>query len=483
MSKLTLSLAARHRLMAVTPLLLCLISAGCGTRAGAVGGGPPGKRPASKVYVEPVRQDQVTPSVTIVGTITARRSSVVASGADGKVNQFLVREGDIVQEDQDLSILNMVTTDLGIDEAKQVLIERQQELKELENGSRAEEIEEAQARAAAAKVTMDIAARQLERRQRLVVQGAANQDDLDEARERAEAAQRLYDAALAHYRLIQRGSRQEDVAQARARVEAQQAQVDYLIAEKGKRTTHAPFPGVIVAEHTQAGQWLSKNDPVVTIADLFDEVYIIANVDQRDLPLVRVGAVVHVTVDAASKREWTGTVLTIVPRSDWESGSRTFPVKIAVKNESQQTGDRQLPMLTEGMYARVTFSGDPRQALLVHKNAVIRSESGSKVFAVIPGETPEQGTARPVMIQEGGAFGDYIEVTQGELAAGTAVVTEGAERLAPFADLQILTPEAAQPSGDTPDQPEEASPEELPGAPETDAATESASSSRPDGRS
>jgi HlyD family secretion protein len=362
--------------------------------------------------------------VVVVGNIIARRTSVVASGADGKVNEFLVRAGETVEEDRVLSTLNMVTTDLGIAEAEQLLAERQHEYDELLAGSREEEKKEALAR-------MEAARQRLEREEELARRGASNQDDLDAAREQAKVTE-------AQWELVEAGPRPETIARARARRDAQAEQVEFLRAEKDKRITRAPFAGMVVEEMTERGQWLAKGDPVVTLADLLEEVHVVANVDQSELSNVQLGQTVQVVVDGAAQREWEGTVISVIPRSQWQSGSRAFPVKVSVPNRLVTGADgKQRPVLTEGMIARVTFVGPPRDAVLVPKDAIIRSEAGSRVYAVIPGETPGTGKARPVTIQEGAGFDAYVEILGGELEPGVQVVIEGAERLAPFADIVI----------------------------------------------
>ncbi|MCA9032952.1 MAG: hypothetical protein KDA66_19190, partial [Planctomycetaceae bacterium] len=75
-------------------ILLAAVNNGCTKNgdAAAQGGGPPAGRP-SLVMVEPVISQEVRSQTNVVGTVTARRTSVVASGAEGKVNQFLVRVG------------------------------------------------------------------------------------------------------------------------------------------------------------------------------------------------------------------------------------------------------------------------------------------------------------------------------------------------------------------------------------------------------
>lgn len=435
------------------PLLLTLAAvltgglSGCGGPAGgAAGQGPPGGARVALVRVGPVVLEPVQPTTSAVGTVVARRTSVVASGADGKVDQFLVRRGEIVQADQVLSILNMVSTNLEISEAEALLQEREQQLAESQ-ASRPEEIAEALARMEAAEVTRDVARERLARWQRLSQGGAAPQDSLDDARERSLAAEKLYLAAKANYELVLSGPRSEARLQAQARRDAQQHHVDFLKSERNKRTTHAPFRGILVAEHTEEGQWLSKGDPVATIADLLDEVEIIANVDQRELKNVQVGGKVTVTIDGVSPRAWEGRVVSIISRSDWERGARTFPVKVAITNRTVTIDDREEPVLREGMLARIYFSGPPHDAVLVPKSALVRAETGTRLYALMPGESASTGKARPVMVQEGGAYGDKIEVLGNDLQPGMLVVTEGAERLSPFADVTIQSDPPAAPGG------------------------------------
>lgn len=426
--------------------LVGLSLAGCGGAPGTAappgGGGPR----TALVRVGPVVRETVTPATWAVGTVIARRTSVVASGADGKVEQFLVRRGQIVEAGQELSVLNMVSTDLEIAEAEALLHEREQQLLEAQS-SRPEEIAEALARMEAAQVTRDIARDRLERWQRLSQGGAAPQDSLDDARERSLAAEKLFLAAKASYELVLAGPRTETRLQAQARRDAQRHHVEYLKSERDKRTTRAPFRGIVVAEHTEAGQWLSKGDPVVTLSDLLEEVEVVANVDQRELRNVQPGGTVTALIDGVDPREWTGCVVAVIPRSDWERGARTFPVKVTIPNQVVSAEGLIQPVLREGMLARIRFTGPEHEATLVPKSALVRSETGTRLYAVIPGEKPGTGKARPVMVQEGGAYGDQVEVLGEDLQPGMLVVTEGAERLSPFADIVLQSEAPAAASG------------------------------------
>ena len=83
------------------------------------------------------------PVVKVVGSVLPRKTSIVASGADGVVADYGVNAGEYVEEGTILSELRMTTTDLGIKEAEALLKEKKSTLQALVNGSREEDIQEA----------------------------------------------------------------------------------------------------------------------------------------------------------------------------------------------------------------------------------------------------------------------------------------------------------------------------------------------------
>lgn len=370
--------------------LLPLTLTGCGGDEVAAGG--PGGRPPSLVRIGQIEKRAVTPKVTVVGSVVPVRTSIVASGANGVVQKYHVEVGDYVSTDAPLSELRMKTTDLGIAEARSVLQERKRELDELEAGSRPEDIAEARAKLKVAEALMKHMVKKLTRSKSLFDRGAINQEEFDDALEKEEASQQAYLAGKAMHDRIVAGPRQEEIDRARARFEAQQNQVDYLEAEKDKRTTRAPFDGFVVKEHTYRGQWLSKGDPVVTLARM-DKVDVIANVDQQDELHIRLFDEAKVRINGIAQRDWTGKIVAMVPRSEWQSGSRGFPVKVRLQNsritmkdvdEQGNERTRILPVLKEGMMAEVTFRGQPLEAILVPKNALVRTSRGTQVFLFNP---------------------------------------------------------------------------------------------------
>lgn len=413
----------------VLTTVLAFIAAGCNR--------PPDPPVASKLLVkaDKVRSESVQRRVTLVGTVLPFRESQVAAGAPGKVVKCPVREGDSVGPDAVLAELRTVTLDIEIKAAEQLRDEKKERWQELSKGFRAEEKTKSAARMAAAQAAMRFAEAKENRLKDLYEQRKVTREELDEATSLAEQARQLLAEAAADVEEKRAGYVPEQIAQAKAAFEAQVQEVARLGDERSKRTVKAPFPGVVVKLLTEEGEWLAEGGPVATLIDL-KEVEVVVNVEGRDVGLVRTGDRVQVAF-AELSQPLSGQIVQFVPRADHLTGSRSFPVRVRIQNRFE--GD--VPQLKEGMLAQVTFEEPAKDALLVHKDAIVRSSGAPLVYKL-----DKANVARPVTVTEGTTFGDYVAV-QGELAQGDSVVTEGAERLRPLQEVEVME-EAAEESGD-----------------------------------
>lgn len=393
---------------------------------------PPAK-PEMKplVRVVAVRQGTVEVVVPAVGTVVPVEVSRVAAGAAGKVVTYPFREGALVRQDEVLAQLRDVTLLIQIEGAQQQLVEKEQQLAQLRAGYRPEEIAQAEAKSRAAAAAQAFADANLGRVRELYDRPNRPVSDQDLERAQLEADRTTHEAAAAEAdsALKRAGYRPEEVAAAAAAAEAQRQVVAELNDELEKRTIRAPFTGYLVKKQAEVGEWIELGGEVATLVRL-DEVEVRINVEEAFIHEVRPGQTVEVSIDAQPGATFPGTVRDIVPRAEWQSGSRSFPVIVRLANP---TADGR-PLLNEGMVARVQFRGAARPALLAHKDAILRTPEKSTVYVV-----GSDLTARPVDVQEGIAMGEFVEVT-GELAAGDLLATEGAERLKPYVAVAIVDP-------------------------------------------
>jgi RND family efflux transporter MFP subunit len=388
--------------------------------------------PPAAVAVAPVVEREVTASQTFVGTVMPLRKAVVGSAVDGRVIEYPLNEGERVQKGQVLAQLLTDTVQLELAAAEAELLLRQEQLAELKNGTRPEEIEQAKARMVAAKARVQYANARRARAESLFRQGQAMpEEQRDEMIALAVEAEQAHVEAQAAYQLAVQGPRKEQIAQASAQVAFQQATVNQLKDQMAKHTIVSQFDGFVTAEHTELGQWVKQGDPVAEVAAL-DEVEVTAHVVEQYAPHVRVGMEVSVQIPAIPGPPLSGVVSAIVPQADVQA--RTFPVKVRVKNQLTEDG----PLVKSGMYARVMLPTGARQtAMLVPKDALVLGGQQPILFIVDASGDAKQGKVRPVPVQLGISEGSMIQVNASGLQARLLVVVQGNERLQPGQDVQI----------------------------------------------
>lgn len=403
--------------------------------------------PVSPVVVAKVEQRSVAEGQSFVGTVMPAKISAVGSAVDGRVVQYPIDVGQRVAKGTALCQLLTETISLQIAAAEAEQRLRAEELRELQNGSRPEEIAQSKARLEAARAAAEFAEARMKRATQLVKQGQTiTQEQLEEYHSAAVGAERTMQAAEQDYKLLQQGPREEKIAQAKAKLDAQQEAVQLLKDQLKKHTMIAPFDGYISAKRTEVGEWVSRSQIVAEVVFL-DEVEIEAHVLDAHIDHVRPGMEVRIEVPALNPPLFVGKVVKISPQGDTKS--RTFPIKIGLPNVIREDG----PLLKAGMLARATLPvGKPHESLLIPKDAIVFGGPSPMVYAVSP-KLPETAPAtngkpaapaapatevvRPVPVQLGVAVGNWLEV-QADLKAGDRVVVLGNERLRPGAEVRVI---------------------------------------------
>ncbi|MCA9213971.1 MAG: efflux RND transporter periplasmic adaptor subunit [Planctomycetales bacterium] len=390
------------------------------------------QRGPAVVEVKPIiKRENLAPVQTIVGTVEATRKAVVGSAVDGRIIEMLVREGDRVEQDQPLARLLTETIQREIEAAAAELELKNQVLAELKNGSRPEEIAQAKARLNASRVVADYRNRDRERLTALRSRSATSQSDLEDAVSLALESQQLYAEAQAAHDLAVAGARVERIAQAQAEVAIRQANLLRLQEQRQKHTMYSRFAGYVTVEHTEVGQWVARGEPVAEIIAL-DEVFVVVKVPETQIPLVNVGNEVQIEVSALPNNVFTGKIAAVIPQADVRS--RTFPVKIRLKNSISSAGE---PLLKAGMLARVKLPvGESKPALLVGKDALVLGGASPIVWSIDLQsiETSANGMhiadAIAIPVTTGNSEGALIEV-MGRLEDGALIVVRGNERIPP----------------------------------------------------
>ncbi len=164
-------------------------------------------------------------------------------------------------------------------------------------------------------------------------------------------------------------------------------------------TVVSPITGVVIEKMVQKGQRVMMGEPLYQLAAT-DPVWLIADVFEQDLGLIRTGQKARVTVPAYPGRTFLGDVSFIYPMLNPDT--RTARIRIEIANPS---GD-----LKTDMYAAVEIDSpvSPHPVLAVPYSAVL--DSGVRKVVFVERE-PGRFQPRDVMV---GARGEgFVAVLEG----------------------------------------------------------------------
>ena len=228
---------------------------------------------------------------------------------------------------------------------------------------------------------------------------------------------------------------QEDLAHATRQRLKLMGMSDALINEvertgrtNGTVTIRAPIAGAIQALDVREGMTVAAGQSLAQISGI-RTVGLNAAVPEAQANLIRIGQGARIALSAFPGESFTGKVTAILPIT--QPDSRTMTVRIELANR----GGRLRP----GMFASVSFDGDNRSALLVPRDALIRTGARTLIMLALP-----DGRYRPAEVRTGRESGDKTEIVAG-LSAGEKVVVSGQFLLDSEASLAGVS---ARPIGD-----------------------------------
>jgi multidrug efflux pump subunit AcrA (membrane-fusion protein) len=187
------------------------------------------------------------------------------------------------------------------------------------------------------------------------------------------------------------------------------AQIDEILRSgrvQRALTLYSPVSGVVTEKNVVQGQAIQAGQMLFTISDL-SEVWIEAELRERELASVRTGTAADIEVAAYPDRSFAGRVEFIDPTLD--SRARTAKARVAVRNGRA--------LLKPGMFATVRLETPTRTALTAPTSAIIRTGERTVVFVDFG-----NGRLTPQEIDIGRVAGEVTEVLAG-LEPGQRVVT------------------------------------------------------------
>jgi cobalt-zinc-cadmium efflux system membrane fusion protein len=325
-----------------------------------------------KLAVVPVEQRDVPDAVTIGGRLgfDDMRVTHVFSPVNGRITQLRVAPGHHVKKGTPLALI--LSPDLG----------------------------SAFSDVLKAKADLVAAEHELKRQQEMFEVKASSERDVEAAANGFARAKAEYDRAELKTRLLREGA---------------------LDAVTQEYVLRSPIDGDVVARMANPGlevqgQYSGSSAPELFTIGRIDQLWMIGDLYEVDLPYVKPGAEVELRVAAFPERVFRGTV-------DWISDAldpvqRTAKVRCVLANPGG--------LLRPEMYGTARISAPIRRALTVPREAILRAGDETVVF--VEGPRAPDGrqafTRKPVVASEQ-LSGDTVPVLAG-LVAGERVVSRGA---------------------------------------------------------
>jgi HlyD family secretion protein len=355
------------------------------------------KNKGVEVTVAKVERTDLTSKVSANGTIEAQRKVDLSAHVMGQIVNLGVEEGDVVEKGDFL--LQIDRTQLAANTAG-----AEASLRALFN-------EREGARAARAEAEANFA-----RAQKNFAQNIIPQAELDRARA-------AIDSARASERAVEN------------RIEQSRANLAGSRDTLAKTTITAPIPGVVTALPVDEGEVAvigTMNNPgtiLMTISDM-SVVEAVMEVDETDVPAVKVGQTATVTIDAYPNRTFNGTVVRV--------GSSPMNVGLGAGSEAInfevriQLADPPPDVRPGFSVSAEILTGSRPKALAVPIQALVVREKPAEKGKPAPAKpideegvfvyTPADGKVKFAPVTTGIAGETMIEIASG-LKAGQEIVT------------------------------------------------------------
>ncbi len=172
-------------------------------------------------------------------------------------------------------------------------------------------------------------------------------------------------------------------------------------------TFRSPVSGIVMEKKAVQGMRFMPGEMLYQVADL-SRVWVIADVFEQDLALVKNGAKASIHINAYPEKTFVGTVTYVYPTLKAET--RTVPVRVELANPGLQ--------IKPGMFAQVEMQVAAKtKGVTVPVSAVIDSGTRQMVLVQI-----KPGHFEPREVKTGARSDDYIAILSGVKEAEQVVV-------------------------------------------------------------
>ncbi|MGE5701989.1 MAG: efflux RND transporter periplasmic adaptor subunit [Clostridia bacterium] len=407
-------------------MALCLaiigVIAGCSSKQESPGAG--GRTAQAQrgvpVEVKKVVSEPFALTVTLSGRMEPSQQVEVTAKASGRVKQLYVKVGDPVKVGQPLLSLDGEELRIQMQRSEAAYMAAKAKYAGTLEGTSAETTAQTQNSILEQQKKVDAAKKDVERNEALFKEGAISSAEVEKVRLALMSATTSLENMLQKQKSEQKGPTGSTLDSAVASLK--QSEADYELAKYNyaNLTITAPIDGVIGSLAVTDGNMVNSNNQVAQIINL-NSMKVQTAVSESQVGLIRSGQEVTVTVPSL-QHSTKGKVVSVSPMAD---ASKMYPVEIEVANADMK--------VKGGMVASIELKGNPRQATVVPREAVLLKNEENYVFVA------EDKKAKQVKVQVGESDGERMEIISG-LKNGQEVIIKGQNTLADGATVIVIDP-------------------------------------------
>lgn len=228
------------------------------------------------------------------------RQVILAFRVPGKIETIAVEEGDQVSAGDIIATLEKADFSDQLTLAGAKVEASTAALSMLEEGSRAEDIEQAKAGVAQAEAALELARGIRDRQAVLAQRDIASHQAHEAAQAGFDEASAALRQARATLELALQGPRSGEITRARAVVAADRAAVSMAERRVADAELRAPSDGVILTRVREPGSIIAAAEPVLTLA-LTSPVWVRTFVDEPDLGRIYPGMAAEIRTDSGGR--------------------------------------------------------------------------------------------------------------------------------------------------------------------------------------
>jgi HlyD family secretion protein len=280
--------------------------------------------------------------LSATGYIVAHHKINVNSKVTGRVAWIGVEKGDKVKEGQVLVRLEDQEFRAQYEQASGLVESARAQLEQLQNGSRPQEIQQAQHNLDEARATLANDKINLDRTKDLVSQGVLSRQALDDATAKFESSQQRVHSLDQTFQLAKIGPRAEEIARAKGALLQAEGQRNYAKSQLDATVVRAPVDGTILERTAEKGELITSQfasaaeggpqGSVVSLANLND-IQVELDIAQDDFSKLGAKQKGIVTVDAFPDRKYEGQIAEISPEANRQKA--TVQVKVQILNPDE----------------------------------------------------------------------------------------------------------------------------------------------------